>query len=239
MEKLMYSLWKDPALTADDFRDQLLQELVPTLNAASGIHGLRLCVADSAVADAVGRRMESHAPVPEGMLSLWVHDAGGAQQWEPLVAKHVDRFAAYLVAEAEPLIASQVHPSVSGERQFGMCHVVFMSHPAAMDQEAWFKVWKGSHTQVAIDTQSTFGYRQNVVVRAITEGAQHSHAIVEENFPPEAMTSDHAFYNTGGDEAVLKKHMTAMMESCGRFIDFEHIDVIPMSEYLIRPVATP
>jgi hypothetical protein len=28
-----------------------------------------------------------------------------------------------------------------------------------------------------------------------------------------------------------------MLESCARFIDFEHIDVIPMSEYLIRPLG--
>ena len=239
MEKLMYSLWKDRSLAADDFRDALLQDLVPQLDVGSGVHGLRLCVADSAVEDAAGRRMESHAPVPDGMLSLWVHDAGGARQWDPLIAKCVDRYAAYLVAEAEPLIASQAHPSQPGERQYGMCHVVFMSYPSSMSREDWFKVWKDSHTQVAIDTQSTFGYRQNVVVRVLGEGALQSHAIVEENFPPEAMTSDHAFYNTGGDEAVLQKHMAAMMESCGRFIDFEHIDVIPMSEYLIRPVATP
>ena len=238
MEKLMYSLWKQPEQTADDFRDRLLSDLVPALDALTAIHGMRLCVADSAVAAAAGRRMESHAPVPEGMLSLWVDDAGQARAWDPVIAQSVQRFAAYLVAEAEPLVASQVHPSASGERQYGMCHVVFMSHPQAMDRNDWFKVWKDSHTQVAIDTQSTFGYRQNVVVRAITEGALPSDAIVEENFPPEAMTSDHAFYATDGDEALLQEHMKAMMDSCSRFIDFEHIDVIPMSEYLIRPVAT-
>ena len=121
---------------------------------------------------------------------------------------------------------------------YGMCHVVFMSPPTSMDYHDWLAVWKDSHTQIAIDTQSTFGYRQNVVVRVLTEGELASHAIVEENFPPEAMASDHAFYATGGDETVLKDHMEAMMASCSRFIDFAHIDVIPMSEYLIAPVAT-
>ena len=239
MEKLMYSLWKQPDQDADAFRDRLLSDLIPALDASPAIHGLRLCVADSAVADAAGRRMESHAPVPEAMLSVWVDDAGQAQLWDGLIAESVQRFAAYLVAEAEPLIAREAHPGPPGERQYGMCHVVFMSHPRAMDRDDWFKIWKDSHTQVAIDTQSTFGYRQNVVVRVITEGALCSDAIVEENFPPEAMTSDHAFYATDGDEDVLQKHMSAMMDSCSRFIDFEHIDVIPMSEYLIRPVATP
>ena len=51
------------------------------------------------------------------------------------------------------------------------------------------------------------------------------------------MTSDHAFYATGGDEAVLQRNMTAMIESCSRFIDFEQIDVIPMSEYLVKPLV--
>jgi hypothetical protein len=98
-------------------------------------------------------------------------------------------------------------------------------------------VWQGSHTQVAIDTQATFGYRQNLVVRGIGEDTPAFDAIVEENFPPEAMTSDHAFYDTGGDEALLAERMTAMMESCARFIDFESIDVVPMSEYVVKPLG--
>lgn len=238
MEKLMYALWRPASTEADAFRDALLDELVPALHAAPAVQGLRLCVADSAVADAAGRRMESHAPVPDAMVSIWVDDGGATGDWEPFLARAAERFAGYIVAEAEPLIAREAHPSAPGERQYGMCHVVFMSPPASLSREEWFSVWKDSHTQVAIDTQSTFGYRQNVVVRVLTEGALASHAIVEENFPPEAMTSDHAFYATGGDEAVLKAHMEAMMASCSRFIDFAHIDVIPMSEYLIAPVAT-
>jgi hypothetical protein len=75
------------------------------------------------------------------------------------------------------------------------------------------------------------------VVRQLTDHTVPCHAIVEENFPPEAMTSDHAFYATGGDEALLKKNLTAMMESCARFIDFTKIDVIPMSEYLVKPLV--
>ena len=31
--------------------------------------------------------------------------------------------------------------------------------------------------------------------------------------------------------------MKAMMESCVRFIDFESIHVLPMSEYLLKPLA--
>ena len=237
MEKLLYPLWKSPDLNADDFRDSLLQQLAPKLTPLEGVHGVRLCVADSAVSAAAGRRMESHAPVPDAMLSLWVDFAGAAARWEPLIDAHVSRKTAYLVAEAEPLVNQQQHPSKPGERVYGMCHVVFMSPPATMDTQQWLALWKDSHTQIAIDTQSTFGYRQNLVVRRLTEDAVPSYAIVEENFPPQAMTSDDAFYGAGGDAALLKKHMDAMMASCARFIDFEQIDVIPMSEYLIKPLV--
>ena len=236
MEKLLYPLWKSSELTGDDFRDALLQNVMPKLSQITGVHGVRLCVADSAVSAAAGRRMESHAPVPDAMLSLWVDYAGAAANWEPLIDTAVQRKTAYLVAEAEPLVNQDRHPSQPGERVYGMCHVVFMAPPASMDKEDWLSVWKDSHTQIAIDTQSTFGYRQNVVVRRLCDDAVPSYAIVEENFPPEAMTSDHAFYGTGGDEALLQNNMTAMIESCARFIDFEQIDVIPMSEYLIKPL---
>jgi hypothetical protein len=239
MEKLLYPLWKASQLSGDAFRDQLLQELTPQLSALETVHGVRLCVADSAVAAAAGRRIESHAPAPDAVLSLWVDYAGAAVNWERLIDACVDRKCGYLVVEAEPLVNQRRHPSKPGDRVYGMCHVVFMSPPATMDTEQWLALWKDSHTQIAIDTQSTFGYRQNLVVRRLSEMVVPCYAIVEENFPPEAMTSDHAFYDTGGDEALLKKNLTAMIESCSRFIDFEQIDVLPMSEYLIKPLVRP
>ena len=238
MEKLLYPVWKDQALDADDFRDVLLQQVGPSLASLGAVHGLRITVADSAVAAAAARRIESHTPAPDAVVSLWVDFAGAAALWEPLIDAHVRRRSGYLVVEAEPLVNQQFHPSEPGERLHGMCHVVFMSRPALQDRDEWLKIWKDSHTQVAIDTQSTFGYRQNLVVRTLTDDTLVCDAVVEENFPPEAMLSDHAFYDTGGDDAVLQQRMTAMMESCARFIDFEKIDVIPMSEYLIKPLVS-
>lgn len=234
MEKLLFPLWKPVALDIDSFRDELLNGLCEQLRAAAQVHALRLAVADSAVAAAAGRRMESHAPLPDALLSLWVDYAAAARPLEPLIGEYAARYGQYLVCEAEPLLNQQRHPGAPGERVYGMCQVVFMTPPAELAREDWLALWKDSHTQVAIDTQSTFGYRQNLVVRASGEHCIPCHAIVEENFPPEAMHDDHAFYATGGDEAVLKRHMTAMMESCARFIDLAKIDVIPMSEYLVK-----
>ena len=168
---------------------------------------------------------------------MWVDNAGAAASWEPVIDGCVSRRHGYQVVESEPLVNQVAHPSAPGERVYGMCHVVFFRKPAKMDRDDWLAVWQGSHTRVAIDTQSTFGYRQNVVVRALDDVSPWVDAIVEENFPPEAMTSDHAFYNTGGDEALLQARIQEMMDSCVRFIDFETIDVIPMSEYLLKPLT--
>jgi hypothetical protein len=238
VEKVLYPLWKRPEQDVDVFRDQLVGQLGPELAALEAVHGVRLAVADTAVAAAAGRRMENHAPVPDAMLSLWVDYATADAPWLTAIAARVDRMSAYLVAEAEPLVADSAHPCAPGERRFGMCHVVFLKRPATQSREEWLAVWKDSHTQVAIATQSTFGYRQNVVVRVLGDNAVPCDAIVEEHFPPEAMTSDHAFYATAGDEALLQAHMTAMMDSVARFIDFEHIDVIPMSEYLLKDLCS-
>lgn len=237
MEKLMYAIWKREEQAADAFRDSLLQTTLPALAALPEIHGVRFSVVDSAVESAHAKRMESHAPLPDGVISLWVNYAGASAAWDPEIAAGVERHAAYLVTEAEPLATQDKHPCVAGERVYGMCQVVFLSPPQGMSDQEALRIWKDSHTGVAIETQSTFGYRQNLIARKLTDQGPDSFAIVEENFPPEAMTSDHAFYNTGGDEVLLAANFKAMMESCARFIDYERIDVIPMSEYLIKPLV--
>ena len=58
--------------------------------------------------------------------------------------------------------------------------------PTDLDVETWFTRWHVDHTPVAIETQSTFGYTQNAVVRALTPDAPGIAAIVEELFPIEA-----------------------------------------------------
>ena len=58
-------------------------------------------------------------------------------------------------------------------------------------------------------------------------------AVIEESFPPEAMTSEQAFFGVTDDQS-LQENSTAMLASCARFIDFDRIDVVPMSEYVLR-----
>ena len=238
MEKLIYPLWRASSSGGDDLRDALL-DLAPQLLADEKLRGLRFAVADSAVAAAAGKRMASSEPLPDGVLSVWLDCAGSRQSLEALLERRVDRYSCYLVTEAEPLV-NVAHPPVASERVHGMCQVVFLRRPPRLSREEWLAIWQHSHTQIAIDTQGTFGYRQNVIARALSPGASPLDAMVEENFPPGAMTSDHAFYGVeAGDDQGLQARQTALLASCARFMDFDQIDVIPMSEYVLRPPAGP
>jgi hypothetical protein len=233
MEKLIYPLWKPDTQTGDDFRDALLAT-GSALEGESTLRAARLAVADGDVAAGEHRRMAATHPLPDAVLSLWVDRADGRGPLEALFAPAVQRFHCYLVTEAEPLVNTR-HPAAPGERVHGMCHVVFLQRPPRLSEAQWLDIWLGRHTPVAIETQSTFGYRQNVIVRGLSYAAPPVHAMIEENFPPEAMTSDFAFYGVEeGDQEGLARHSGAMMESVARFIDFDRIDVIPMSEYLLK-----
>ena len=77
---------------------------------------------------------------------------------------------------------------------------------------------------------------QNVVVRALTHAAPGYDAIVEERFPAAAMTDPHAFFDAVGDEEKFQRNVAEMMDSCGRFIDFDKIDVVPTSQYVVKAV---
>ena len=233
LEKLIYSVWKRAGLGGDGFRDQLLADLAPALLAQGNVRALRIAVVDLAVEAATGKRMENCQPLPDGMVSIWVDNGAARTLLEESIAARVERFTAYLVTEAEPIVNTQ-HVCQPGERVYGFCQVVFLQRPPRLSEQEWLAIWLGSHTQVAIDTQATFAYRQNVVVRPLCDGVPAFDAIIEENFPPEAMTSEHAFYGVADGE-TLRAHVGAMMESCARFIDFDRIDVVPMSEYLLLP----
>jgi hypothetical protein len=237
MEKLIYPIWKADGITGDALRDTLLEKCCPALVPLPNVRALRFSVVDSAVETAAGKRMENCQPLPDGVISVWVNNAGERAAIDELLAPYVARFTIYQVVEAEPIV-NTLHPPDLGQRGYGFCQLVFLQRPDRLSESQWLSIWQGSHTQVAIDTQSTFAYRQNVIARSLQDQAPVFHAMIEENFPPEAMQSDHAFYGVGAnDDEGLKANLGAMLESCSRFIDFDKIDVIPMSEYVVKDLS--
>lgn len=88
------------------------------------------------------------------------------------------------------------------------------------------------HTPVAVRTQATFGYVQNVVLEAVTPEAPRLDAFVEELFPSAAATDMHAFYGSGGDDVELERRITELMASVVRFDADRDLDLVPSSRYL-------
>ncbi|MEE4661897.1 MAG: hypothetical protein V2J89_15615 [Halieaceae bacterium] len=229
MEKLLYPLWKQEGVDADAFRQTLLEEVAPKLLSQQGVRALRLNVVDSAVAAAESLRQATITEPLDAMFSIWVDSANDRSALDAAVAPACREYAAYLVTESVPL----VNDAPLGERMPGWTQVVYLERPSGMSEADWLSVWKGSHTSVAIETQSTFAYRQNVVTQRLSEGAVGIHAVVEESFPEAAMDSPMAFYDADSED-MLQARVKAMIDSCARFINFERINVVPTSEYLLK-----
>jgi hypothetical protein len=239
VEKVIYVLWRDGDTPVEAWATSLRTEVAAGLIAA-GARGVQVNVSDGAVAASVMRMVELD-PQMEAAVSVWLDSARDATRrpCDDLLqgTAGVARVAAYLVTESEPL-PNTTHPAPLGDRTPGFANLAFLRRPAEMPVAAWIDAWHNGHTDVAVETQSTFGYVQNVVTRPLTPGAPDIDAVVEELFPTEALTSLHAFF-AAADDAELARNMQLMTESVARFGADRSLDVVPTSQYVIsRPFGT-
>jgi hypothetical protein len=231
VEKLAYLLWKPEGQTTGAFRRHCLDHLAEAVKQAGASH-IRCMIADDDVAAAQGSRIVSQPPAFDAMLSFWVDTAVSAPAFNALMAPATSRYSGFLVTESEPLRNTRF-PAREGMRTHGMNQIALLQCPPRLTRSQWLEIWQHSHTAVAIETQSTFGYRQNIVVHPVSDPVLACDAIVEENFPPEAMTDREAFYAASGNPALKAEREKRMIDSCLRFIDFDRIDCIPTSEYVV------
>ena len=231
MEKVVYVLWRPEGESVEVWTDRLTGDVAQAL-LDLGVHGLQVNVADDAVAAAMVRLVEID-PQMEAVVSVWVDTVmdRARQPVEAALAPAASKVAGYLVTESTPL-RNTARVASPGERTDGFANIAFLRRPERLTQAAWLDAWQNGHSQLAIDVQSTFGYTQNVVVRALTDDAPPFDGIVEELFPPEALTDLHAFFDAVGDDEKLTRNMTAMGESTARFGASESIDVVPTSQYV-------
>lgn len=231
MEKLLYLLWKKEGQSLLDFKKLLLGAMLDEVSAAGG-HGVQANIADEDV-DTFKFSINNSGLYPDAVLSVWVDTAVFHEQLTTLVAAQVGRVAAYLVRSSEPITNTEQRVLL-GQRTSGFAQVVFLAKPDWLSDEAWLHQWHSGHTPIAIDTQSTFRYVQNVVIKALTFAAPQIDAVIEECFPQEALTSMHAFYDAEGDDQKLQKNAQLMAESCQKFIDMSRIDCMATSEYILK-----
>lgn len=232
MEKVIYLVRRPAERSADDFAARLVEQTGPAL-AAAGTRGVQVNVVDDDVAPAAGLRFTTSASPPDAVVSVWV-DSAIAHLRAPvdeIVTAAGVAVEALLVTESEPIVHRQ--PPGTGRTE-GFAQVALLGRPPRLDEAEWLDLWLTHHTPVAIATQSTFGYTQNVTVRPLL-GAPTYDAVVEELFPSAAMTDQHAFYDAVGDDDALDRRRTEMLTSVGRFLDLDRIDVVPTSRYVVQP----
>ncbi|KUH88731.1 MULTISPECIES: EthD domain-containing protein [unclassified Mycobacterium] len=233
MEKIIITL---RATDADEAWAERIRGPVVTDLLALGFPGLTVNVRDDPVRDSLMTLTTLDPPVV-GFVSLWTQQYYGDAVTAALarLSKEADEVAAYLVTESVPLAPPDTRP---GQRTEGLANVALLRRPAELDEATWLTRWHVDHTPVAIETQSTFGYTQNAVVRALTPAAPAIAAIVEELFP-EAATSDlHAFFGAA-DDVELRSRMDRMVASTEAFGANHDVDTVPTSRYVYRtPFAT-
>lgn len=232
MEKLVYVVWKRNEDSIERFREDMLGSVAQGL-ADLGLRGLSMNLADPAAAFAERLRITRAEPPLTGTVSLWLDTALARAPYERILQETCRRVAGYLVLESVPIVNTTQLTSL-GARTPGITTVAFLEKPERLTYDEWLERWQGHHTQVAIETQSTFFYIQNVIVRALTDDAPAWAAIVEEGFPAEAVTDPMVFYAAQGSREKLEAHQRRMVESCRRFIDFERLESHPMSRYVIE-----
>jgi hypothetical protein len=217
--KFIYALWGqslESTLLAPSLREALR---------TGGATRLHVNIDDADVAAAKLRITSFDSPV-SAVVTVWVdHEPADVSG---LLTDISERCAGWEVAERTPLVP----PSPErGERTPGLAQIAFLRIPAELDEAEWRHRWQDLHTSVAIETQATFGYTQNRVVRPIL-GDERVDAIVEELFPMDAMTSMHAFYGSGGDDAELQRRLDRMMKSVSSFGADRDLDAVPTSRYV-------
>jgi hypothetical protein len=238
MEKVIYAAWARDGEHRAALNAWLTAETAPALLALDTVHGLRLNLQDRHTIRAEGLRLRcSDGAQPDAVAQLWIdaaHDAFRAPI-DAIMRASAGSIAAWSVVEST-IVANRDYPPRPGERTWGWAQVCFLRRPDRLDQATWLHNWRELHTRVAIDTQSNFEYRQNLIVRPLIAGPQDYAAIVEECFPAEAMDDAHVFFDAVDDETRFAANTAAMAQSCARFIDEGGVDLLPTSQYDLKPL---
>ena len=229
MEKLVYVVWKPPAATDAAFARDLRERVAPQL-VALGARGLTLHLSDADVQGVLRARITRLEPPVSGLVSFWLDAADQRGPLETALAGVTARLAGYLVVESVPL-RNTTRRAPLGQRTPGIVMVALIERPERMPWEDWIARWHGPHRQVAIETQCTFLYVRNVVVRALTPGGPPWAGIVEEGFPAEAVTDPMRWYKAEGSPETLRHNVKRMVESCQAFLDLDRVESHPLSEY--------
>ncbi|MBV9661185.1 MAG: EthD domain-containing protein [Acidimicrobiales bacterium] len=219
MEKLAFLLMGPPAMVHPDVASALRAVTVSEMKRL-GAHTVQVNVSDEALGHPFGVEPDSDAEQILAAVFAWVDTAEGSRVAAALPdpTPTEARWHGWLVCESEPRPNRAQPPGPDG-RVPGFAQLAALSRPAHLSWGKWRRLWQGGHTAVALHTQATFRYVQNLVFRPLTAGAPGYAAIVEECFSMDAASDLHPYFDAIGDEARLARHMAAMSESSDRFME--------------------
>ena len=217
--KLMYAAWGDALPTS--LRDEQLHRRL----AAAGVRRLQLNLDDAEVGPAM--RIATGPDHIGAIVTAW---ADSDAEVTAVLSEATRRLAGWEVDERLPLPPPE---TPDGVRMDALANVAVLQRPDDLDREEWLHRWLVDHTPIAMATQATFGYVQNIVTRELTDDPpRRVDALVEELFPSTGMLDMHAFYGSGGDDQELRDRLDRLMTSVGR-LGFDHdIDLVPGSRYV-------
>lgn len=228
MQKLFYLLFDDADASGTQLRESLCDEAAPEIHASGG-REVTVFGNDDAVAAGPFQVRRSDPPI-RAMVSFWLEDAADRTKAEAALRRRSRDLAGYLVVESRPM----VYDRPLGRRVDGMKQITCIARRPDVSVEEFTRIWMTDHRDVAIQTQSTFGYVRNEIFRGLTPGAPTQwSAFVEESFPIEALTDLKVFYNHASSDEELQARSSRMMESCNRFLDPEPMEVTYVSEYYL------
>jgi len=229
MEKIACVLWK-PAGVPDDVYGKELRAIAPEL-ARLGAMNVRINVVDEHVAAGASVRVGKMEP-KAGFVTFWLHEADDLRgALLAAVSSQASRVAAYLVVESTPL-RNTTQLARPGERTPGFNAVTAIVPRDGLSYDEFIHRWHTEHRVVALETQSTFAYVRNEIVRALTPGAPQWAALVEESFPIAALSDQSVWYAAVGDPDRLERNRRRMIESCVAFLALDRVESHPMSEYV-------
>lgn len=225
MEKLMYLLSRPSHREAGEFRDQLLDEIAPSL-LTSEVAGLTLNVADvDALPGSI--HLSDPAALLGASLSLWLDSLDGRGPIEERLASVCGRLAGYLVTESVPRDYAQ-RDWPDGERSPGVTLVAAFPMARGIDAETFFSQWQQHHTPLSLSLHPLTRYLRNSVARVLTPGAPPYQALVEERVADiQDLLDPMRFF--GSEEAQERA-----FEHVQRFTDIDEMHTALMSEYILR-----
>ena len=181
-------------------------------------------------------RLDEHSD----RASMWVRDPMGCLPQGRLAIDAPDGNSAHLTSIADSLGGSLYHcfgripvtPQLAvGETFGGTMQLCCFQRKENLSDATLRSRWFEQHTDIAIETQQTLGYRQNLVLES---GEPFFDGIVEEYFSYEAATDMTAFFADGHDEARMWQHIEALTKSSESFLDLDKSEVIHLTDTRLR-----